>query len=204
MNRAVARQIEALLLASAAPVSQKKLEQHFGFSVNDELNELSIFWATRGVNIKRREDQIFFAPSDAVLKALDQGDSDNGRKLSEAAIETLCYIAIHQPVTIKDIEGGRKVKIFKGILESLLDSGLIRATLKKSNTGRAVAYATTDLFLDHFNLTALTDLPSLDEMRDILLNSPEANHTENETPHPHLDTAFGFITSNFSPTSENV
>lgn len=202
MASPVAAQIEALLLASPSPVGVEKLSKHFGRDVGPEIGEIAAFWNGRGMTLRHREGAISLTPSEAVLKALSRNDAKKGRKLTEAAVETLCFIAVHQPVTAKDIEAGRGLSLFKGLMDSLLDAGFVRSALRKTDAGRAVTYVTTDLFLDHFGLSSLGDLPSRDELLEIVNSVPD--QTENETPHPQVDEALGLEISNLSPTSDDT
>lgn len=201
-SSATSRQIEALLLAAPSPVSVEKLEKHFGRDVSLEITEIETFWSTRGMNVRRRDGHLSLVPSEVVLKALSRNDARKGRRLTEAAVETLCFIAVHQPVTQKDIEGGRGLSLFKGVLNSLLDAGFVRASLRKTDSGRAVAYVTTDLLLDHFGLSSLADLPSREELVQIIAETPD--QTENEVPQPHVEEALGLENSNLSPTSDDT
>lgn len=195
-------QIEALLLASPAPVSLEKLAKHLGRDISDELAELAAFWASRGMNVRTRDGAVSLVPAEAVLKALSRNDARKGRKLTDAAVETLCFIAVHQPVTAKDIETGRGLSLFKGVIDSLMDAGFVRAALRKTDSGRAVTYVTTDLFLDHFGLSSLGDLPSKDELLQIVNETPD--QTENDVPQPQVDVALGLDISNRSPTSDEM
>ncbi|MCV9964658.1 SMC-Scp complex subunit ScpB [Pararhizobium sp. BT-229] len=195
-------QIEALLLASPAPTSIEKLAKHFGRDVSAEIAEMAAFWSARGMNVRIRDGAVSLTPSEAVLKALSRNDARKGRKLTDAAVETLCFIAVHQPVTSKDIEAGRGLALYKGVVDSLMDAGFVRAALRKTDSGRAVTYVTTDLFLDHFGLSSLGDLPSKDELLQIVNETPD--QTENEVPQPQVDVALGLETSNLSPTSEEM
>lgn len=202
MASPVALQIEALLLAASSPTSLEKLGKHFGRDVSPEISEVSAFWAARGMNVRIRDGSVSLMPSEAVLKALSRNDARKGRKLTDAAVETLCFIAVHQPVTAKDIETGRGLALFKGVVDSLMDSGFVRAALRKTDSGRAVTYVTTDLFLDHFGLSSLGDLPSKDELLQIVNETPD--QTENDVPQPQVDVALGLETSNLSPTSSET
>ncbi|MBY3155519.1 SMC-Scp complex subunit ScpB [Rhizobium laguerreae] len=202
MAPALAAQLEALLLASPAPVSVEKLTKHLARDIADELSELTAFWAARGMNVRLRDGAVSLVPAEAVLKALSRNDAKKGRKLTDAAVETLCFIAVHQPVTSKDIEEGRGLSLFKGVIDSLMDAGFVRAALRKTDSGRAVTYVTTDLFLDHFGLSSLGDLPSRDELLQIVSETPD--QTENDVPQPQADVAFGLEISNRSPTSEET
>jgi segregation and condensation protein B len=154
------------------------------------------------MNVRIRDGAVSLMPAEAVLKALSRNDARKGRKLTDAAVETLCFIAIHQPVTSKDIEAGRGLALYKGVVDSLMDAGFVRAALRKTDSGRAVTYVTTDLFLDHFGLSSLGDLPSKDELLQIVTETPD--QTENDVPQPQVDVALGLEISNRSPTSEET
>lgn len=202
MSSADAVQIEALLLASPTPVGLEKLRKHFGRDMAPELQAIAGFWAGRGMQVRERDGAVSLVPSEAVLKALSRNDARKGRKLTEAAVQTLCFVAVHQPVTAKDIENGRGLALFKGLMDSLLDAGFVRAALRKTDAGRAVTYVTTDLFLDHFGLSSLSDLPSRDELLEIVGSTPD--QTENDTPQPHVEEALGLEISNLSPTRDET
>jgi segregation and condensation protein B len=202
MTSALGSQIEALLLASPAPVSLEKLTKHLGRDISDELSALTAFWEPRGMNVRMRDGAVSLVPAEAVLKALSRNDARKGRKLTDAAVETLCFIAVHQPVTSKDIETGRGLSLFKGVIDSLMDAGFVRAALRKTDSGRAVTYVTTDLFLDHFGLSSLGDLPSKDELLQIVNETPD--QTEKDVPQPQVDVALGLEISNRSPTSDEM
>jgi segregation and condensation protein B len=87
------------------------------------------------------------------------------RKLSRAAIETLSIIAYHQPVTRTEIEEIRGVSTSKGSVDVLLQTGWIKPRGRRKAPGRPVTYGTTDVFLSHFGLDAVADLPGLDELK---------------------------------------
>ena len=87
------------------------------------------------------------------------------RKLSRAAIETLSIVAYHEPVTRADIEEIRGVAVSKGTLDALLEAGWIQPRGRRQVPGRPLTWGTTEAFLDHFGLTALSDLPGLEELK---------------------------------------
>lgn len=86
------------------------------------------------------------------------------RSLSHAALETLSIIAYKQPVTRVEIEQIRGVKV-EGVLQTLLDRGLIEEQGRKSAPGKPVLYVTTTEFLRQFKLNSLEELPSLEELK---------------------------------------
>lgn len=194
-------QIEALVLASPRPQPIERIRAVFGQEQTAAaIASLSAWWGGRGMTIIVKDDAISMAPSKDAVLALAAADRKSRRKLTEAAVATLSYIAFHQPVTVIDIEKARDVALSKGLMDSLLDAGYVRASLRKTNSGRAVMYVTTDLFLDHYGLTALSDLPTPEEMEDFT-QPPQDAHIANEVPHPHDEDAFGLEMTNFSSAS---
>lgn len=81
-------------------------------------------------------------------------------KLSAAAMETLAIVAFKQPVTRGEMEAIRGVKV-DGVVNTLLEYGLICEAGRKEALGRPILYATTDKFLLTFGLNSLKDLPAL-------------------------------------------
>ncbi len=84
-------------------------------------------------------------------------------RLSRPALETLAIIAFRQPVMRPEIEAVRGVNV-DSIVRNLLDAQLIKVTGRSDLPGRPMMYGTTQLFLDHFGLKNLKDLPCLDEL----------------------------------------
>lgn len=204
MTTPLARSIEALLVASPRPQSLARLGAMFGqAALETAIADVAIFWSERGMELLIKGDEASLVPSKDALSLMEQADRRSRRRLTEAAVETLCYIAFHQPVTVPDIEKARGVALNKGVMDSLLDAGFVRSSLRKTNSGRAVMYVTTDVFLDHYALTSLSDLPSLEEMED-LLNPPVDDYIENDSPQPQDELAFGLTMENFSSVSDTV
>jgi len=84
-------------------------------------------------------------------------------RLSAAALETLALIAYRQPITRADIEEIRGVSA-GSILKSLLERGLVDVIGKADALGRPLLYGTTPIFLEHFALRHLGELPRADEL----------------------------------------
>jgi segregation and condensation protein B len=49
--------------------------------------------------------------------------------------------------------------------QPILETGWIRLRGRRKAPGRPVTYGTTEAFMSHFGLDALTDLPGLDELK---------------------------------------
>lgn len=96
-------------------------------------------------------------------------------RLSPPAMETLAIIAYRQPITRADIEAIRGVAV-DGVVQTLLDRGLIRIAGRADIPGRPLLYETTQFFMEHFGLRSLDELPNSSELRKI--NLPSAKTQE--------------------------
>ena len=104
------------------------------------------------------------------LRAL-VGHKARAPRLSQPALETLAIIAYRQPLTRSEIEQVRGVSV-DGVMQTLLERGLIEATGRAEVVGRPMNYGTTPLFLEYFGLRSLDDLPAADELRRMPVEKP--------------------------------
>lgn len=93
-------------------------------------------------------------------------------RMSRATLETLAIIAYKQPMTRAEIEAIRGVDV-DGVLSTLLERRLVRIVARKDVPGRPFLYGTTGEFLAMFNLKDLANLPTLKEMEEITVSSPD-------------------------------
>ncbi len=86
------------------------------------------------------------------------------------------------------IEAVRGVNV-DGVLRTLLDRSLIRIAGRGAGVGRPILYATTSEFLKYFGLNKLTDLPKVDELKEMLRDKDLEMHDLDEDhalfPTPH-------------------
>jgi segregation and condensation protein B len=161
-----ARMAEALIFASAEPVSEKALAARLpdGVNLHAALADLQAIYAKRGVNLVKVGDAWAFRTA-GDLAFLMTRDTIQQRKLSRAALEVLAIIAYHQPVTRAEIEEIRGVETSKGTLDTLLETEWVRMRGRRKTPGRPVTYGTTEKFLDHFQLEEIRDLPGIEELK---------------------------------------
>ncbi|MEZ5804684.1 MAG: SMC-Scp complex subunit ScpB [Rhizobiaceae bacterium] len=160
------RMAEAIIFASAEPVSEKALAARLPADVNlpAVLADLQAVYARRGVNLVKVGDAWAFRTA-GDLAFLMTRDTVQQKKLSRAALEVLAIIAYHQPVTRAEIEEIRGVETSKGTLDTLLETEWVRMRGRRKTPGRPVTYGTTDAFLDHFQLEEIRDLPGIEELK---------------------------------------
>ena len=179
------RVVEALLFSAQKPLTPKELAQAIkGAGQDDDLapnefaktNEAEVAAALEQLKIEYIEQQRSFQ----VLEKADgwQLASDPGyarwvrglfpaakpQRLSPPALETLAIIAYRQPITRADVEAVRGVAI-DGVLQSLMERGLVKIAGRAEVPGRPLLYETTQFFLDHFGLRNLDELPNAEELR---------------------------------------
>ena len=86
------------------------------------------------------------------------------QRLSPPSLETLAIIAYRQPITRADVEAVRGVAV-EGVLQSLMERGLVKIAGRAEVPGRPLLYETTQFFLEHFGLRTLDELPNAEELR---------------------------------------
>lgn len=156
---------EALLFAAPEPLSEQDVEKRLprGMKAGFVLESLKAAYSGRGVNLVRVGQKWLFRTA-ADLAWLLAGEGEP-KRLSRAALETLAIIAYHQPVTRAEIEEIRGVAISKGTLDVLVETGWIRLRGRRRAPGRPITYGTSEGFLMHFGLEAISDLPGLEELK---------------------------------------
>ena len=177
--------IEAILSVAGDAVSIRDLAKALLTEEKTVLEAISELrdeydYEQRGFMLKRFNDKIQLA-----TRSLYAGDvvrllqPVQQQSLSQAAMETLAVVAYKQPVTRADVEQIRGVKCDYS-LQSLMMKGLIREAGRKDTIGRPILYVTTDMFLSHFGIHGLEDLPPLPDTERS--NMDEQNTSEELIP----------------------
>ena len=161
----IERQIEAILFAASEPLDVETIEKRIQTTMNLKkiLDNLQETYKKRGINLVCIKNKWSFRTAEDLSKLMALQKSTH-KKLSKATIETLAIIVYHQPVTRSDIEEIRGVSFATNTLEILLQLDWVRPAGRKDVPGKPIQYATTENFLNHFNIQKLSDLPSIDEL----------------------------------------
>ena len=159
------RQIEAILFAASEPLDLETIEKRIGTTINLKkvLENLQKTYNKRGINLVCIKQKWSFRTADDLSKLMALQKSTQ-KKLSKATVETLAIIVYHQPVTRSEIEEIRGVSFATNTLEILLELDWVRPAGRKDVPGKPIQYATTENFLNHFNIQKLSDLPTIDEL----------------------------------------
>jgi segregation and condensation protein B len=166
--------IEAILFSSDAPVSLNDLS-----AILDGLDAGAIRQHIEALNAEYEQTARSFCilsvaggyqfgarPAYARwIKRLYRGRIPS--RLTQASLECLAIIAYKQPISRTEIEAIRGVNV-DGVLRTLLDRSLIRIAGRGEGVGRPILYATTSEFLRYFGLNKLSDLPKIDELKEML------------------------------------
>jgi segregation and condensation protein B len=124
--------------------------------------------STCGLTLRRVGDGYLLLAKPACLAQLEGQFGKPVPPLSPAALETLALIAYRQPVTAAEVMRTRGVQT-PGVLDTLIDRKLIRASGRRKSRGSPILYRTTPEFLVEFGLEDLDHLPPLEAFlpRDI-------------------------------------
>ncbi len=99
------------------------------------------------------------------------------RKLSPSAVETLAIVAYRQPITKPEVDHIRGVDSGY-ILRQLLEKDLVEVAGRYEGPGRALLYRTTPVFLQHFGINTIDELPKPREIEEILKDDDMAEHRQ--------------------------
>jgi segregation and condensation protein B len=159
------RQIEAILFAAAEPLDLETIEKRVKTHINIKkiLEKIKDIYKDRGINLVCIKNKWSFRTAEDLSKLMSLQKSTQ-KKLSKATIETLSIIVYHQPVTRSEIEEIRGVSFASNTLEILLELNWVKPAGRKDVPGKPIQYATTENFLNHFNIQKLSDLPTVDEL----------------------------------------
>ena len=186
------RMIEAILFASAEPVSISEFRDRIGqdFDIRAAIGRLTERYSDRGVRVAKIGDAWAFrtAPELAHLMTRERVVT---RRLSRAALETLAIIAYHQPATRADIEEIRGVSVSRGTLDQLIEIGWVGIGRRKNTPGRPATFLVTRKFLDQFGLESVSDLPGLKELREAGLLTSEFDADAAGEPDTPTESAEG-------------
>jgi len=159
--------LEALLFAAGEPMPLDKIGAVLELNEAEtaelvEALKTSYAGEARGLRIRKVAGGLQLTTKPELFTTIQKLVAQQEIKLSNAAMETLAIIAFKQPVTRSEMEAIRGVKV-DGVVNTLLDLGLIAEAGRKDVIGRPILYGTTDLFLVTFGLDSLHDLPEIPE-----------------------------------------
>jgi segregation and condensation protein B len=164
------RRVEAVLFASASPVSRDALGRVVGQAVSVDLlvEDLSADLAERPYEIACVADAWMLRTRTAYAPVIRAAAnvSDHALALNEFDVAVLAGIAYHQPVTrdgLKDIFGK---EVSRDMIGRLHARKLIATGPRSPRLGAPYTFVTTEKFLVAFGLETLRDLPDREQLDD--------------------------------------
>ena len=165
--------IENVLLAADQPVHLDELEKIFLNTAEKNdlqliLEELKEEYQSRNLQILEVADGYQLCTrhefNDWIRKFLKL---DRSSRLSQPSLDTLSIIAYKQPLTRQEVDDIRGVDS-SGVIKTLLEKKVIGPAGRKKVPGRPIMYRTTQKFLEYFGLKDLSDLPTLEDLKEEL------------------------------------
>ncbi|MEK9629212.1 MAG: SMC-Scp complex subunit ScpB [Nitrospinota bacterium] len=165
--------VENVLLAADQPVHVGELEKIFlneaeKNELQSILEELKEEYQSRNLQILEVADGYQLCTrheyNDWIRKFLKL---DRSSRLSQPSLDTLSIIAYKQPLTRQEVDDIRGVDS-SGVLKTLLEKKVIGPAGRKKVPGRPIMYRTTQKFLEYFGLKDLSDLPTLEDLKEEL------------------------------------
>ena len=172
--------IEAALLSADGPVP---LDRLVGLFKDDEiasdvkekkqiiktaLKELNDECENRGVELANLAGGYRFQSKQDLSPWISRLWDEKPPRYTRALLETLAIIAYQQPVSRGDIEQIRGVAVSPNIMRTLIDREWVQSLGHREVPGRPMLYGTTRSFLDYFGVKKLSDLPPLEEIKQLV------------------------------------
>ena len=183
--------LEAALFASATPLTVDKLRGLFpeevcptAAEIKADLQTLAAMYEGRGVELVEVATGYRFQAAQQWSPWLSRLWEKKPPRYSRALLETLALIIYRQPITRAEIEDVRGVVVSSNIIRTLMDRDWIKEAGYRDTPGKPALFATTKQFLDDFNVTALSELPTLKESMDL----EEVEQVLSEQLHLSMDT----------------
>lgn len=170
----IKRIVEAILFAANRPMTIKQIIEVFPeierpdtIEVQDAIDAIIEDYQERPVELKKVASGYRFQVRAELSRWVSRLFEEKPPRYSRALLETLAIIAYRQPVTRGEIEDIRGVGVSSSIIQTLLEREWIKVVGQKEAPGRPSLYGTTRQFLDYFNITTLSDLPTLQEIQEL-------------------------------------
>lgn len=188
-DRQLGRILEAILFASPKPCTAKELAGILksAAAANPEGLQVAPYGKLKEAHIREALTQLAEECQDRTYEVTESAGGwqlvtkaefspwlrqlfpeNRSARMSAPAMETLAIIAYRQPITRADLEAVRGVAV-DGVMQTLLDRGLIKIAGRAEIPGRPLLYETTQFFMEHFGLKDLDELPNAGELRKIAL-----------------------------------
>lgn len=165
--------IETIIFMSDRPISIQKVKAQIDVElplrvVHESLIRLQAGYEDKfhGIRLVEVADGYQFRTKATYSKFVQNLFKINSLVLTPAALEVLAIIAYKQPVSKNDVEKIRGVDS-SHIIRALMDKRLVKMAGRSDELGRPSLFATTEEFLEVFNLVDLSGLPPEYELEEM-------------------------------------
>jgi segregation and condensation protein B len=165
------RIVEAILFAANKPMTVRQIQEAFPeleqpdtLEIQMAIEAITLDYLARPIGLAKLASGYRFQVKEGMAPWVTRLFEEKPPRYSRALLETLSIIAYRQPVTRGEIEDIRGVSVSSGIIHTLLEREWIRVIAHKEVPGRPALYGTTKQFLDYFNLSSLSELPTLEDI----------------------------------------
>ena len=165
--------IETIIFMSDRPISIQKVKAQIDTElplrvVHESLIKLQAGYEEKfhGIRLVEVADGYQFRTKATYSKFVQNHFKINSLVLTPTALEVLAIIAYKQPVSKNDVEKIRGVDS-SHIIRALMDKRLVKMAGRSDELGRPSLYATTEEFLEVFNLADISGLPPEYELEEM-------------------------------------
>jgi segregation and condensation protein B len=166
--------LEAAIMIAGHPLNVAALQQLFpederpaAADIKTALAQVAARHENTGISLVEVASGYRFQAKGELSPWLSRLFEERAPRYSRAFLETLALIAYKQPITRAEIEEIRGVTVSTNIMKTLQERDWVRCVGLREVPGKPSLYGTTKVFLDHFNLKSLSELPTLAEFKDM-------------------------------------
>ena len=174
--------LETALLCAQEPLSLQDMRSMFDGSevpaekissdrIRSLIAELKNDWSGKGLELVNVSNGWRFQSRPEMKPYLEKLRQEKPPRYSRATLETLAIIAYNQPVTRGDIERIRGVTVNAQSIRLLEERGWIEVIGHREVPGRPALLATTAQFLGDLGLASLEQLPPLQVLQEMEMDS---------------------------------
>ena len=184
--------IEAILLSSGRPLSEKEITNLFDekekpshSEFKDALDLIELISQNNSFTLSKVASGFRLQVDQAYAPYIAKIWQEKNQRYSRALMETITLIAYKQPITRSEIEEVRGVSVSSNLIKNLFEKGWIKVVGIRDVPGKPSLLGTTKEFLDDLGLKKLSDLPALPEINistestmPLPLEDPDQNSIE--------------------------
>ncbi len=183
------RHIEALIFASASPITLEEIRAAISEGLQQEVSEQEISEGIESLFERYKDDAYAFELAEMAggYQFLTKGAYHNTisvhlklttkKRLSQAAMETLALVAYRQPITKSEMEQLRGVNCDYAI-QKLLEKELVQISGRSEGPGKPLLYSTTEKFMEYLGIRNMDDLPKLKDFKEMELENMVGEPTD--------------------------